>query len=69
MHSHVIWARDLGTEHNKLLLSLLPERTVWLLEADAREPQLVPYEGAQQPAANMPVGNVEGADQEERLDW
>lgn len=43
MHSHVIWARDLGTDHNKLLLSLLPDRTAWLLETDTRDPQLVPY--------------------------
>jgi hypothetical protein len=27
MHSHVIWARDLGTEHNKLLLKLVPDRS------------------------------------------
>lgn len=44
MHAHVIWARDLGPEHNKLLLQLLPERTIWLLAADAREPHLVSYE-------------------------
>ena len=41
--SHVIWARDLGAEHNELLLNLLSGRTAWLLEADAGEPQLVPY--------------------------
>lgn len=46
MHSHVIWARDLGAEHNTLLLNLLPDRQVWLLEADARNPQLAPYEEA-----------------------
>jgi hypothetical protein len=43
MNSQVIWARDLGTEHNKLLLKLVPERQVWLLEADRPEPQLAPY--------------------------
>lgn len=43
MHSHVIWARDLGVEHNRELLKLLPDRTVWLLEADAADPQLVSY--------------------------
>ena len=43
MHSHVMWARDLGSEHNKLLLNLVRDRTVWLLEADARDPQLVSY--------------------------
>lgn len=43
MHSHVIWARDLGAEHNRLLLQLLPDRTVWLVEGDRRDPQLIPY--------------------------
>lgn len=43
MASHVIWARDLGAEHNRLLLDLAKDRTVWLLEADRREAQLVPY--------------------------
>jgi hypothetical protein len=47
MHSHVIWARDLGAEHNQLLLNLLHDRTAWLLEADDREPQLLPYTEAQ----------------------
>ena len=46
MHSHVMWARDLGAEHNKLLLNLVPDRTVWLVEADCRNPKLIPYEKA-----------------------
>ena len=46
MKSHVIWARDLGLDHNKLLTNLLPDRTVWLLEADRRDPQLVAYSQA-----------------------
>lgn len=48
MHSHVIWARDLGEDHNKLLLNLLSDRTVWLIEADRRRPQLIPYSQATQ---------------------
>lgn len=47
MHSHVIWARDLGVEHNKLLVNLLSDRTTWLLQADAPEPQLVPFAQAE----------------------
>jgi hypothetical protein len=43
MQSHVIWARDLGAAHNKLLLNLLSDRTAWLLQADASDPQLIPY--------------------------
>jgi hypothetical protein len=46
MHSHVMWARDLGAEHNKLLLNLVPDRKVWLVEGDRRHPQLIPYEEA-----------------------
>jgi len=53
MHSHVIWARDLGTEHNRLLLQLLPDRTVWLVEGDCRDPQLIPYSESIQ-SAPMP---------------
>jgi hypothetical protein len=55
MQSHVIWARDLGAEHNKLLLNLIPDRTAWLLQADAREPQLLPYFQA----ANQPESQVQ----------
>jgi len=43
IHSHVIWARDLGFEQNRLLIQYLPDRTVWSLDADRPEPQLVPY--------------------------
>jgi hypothetical protein len=43
MHSKVIWARDLGAEHNRLLLAQLPNRTVWSVEADRLVAQLVPY--------------------------
>jgi hypothetical protein len=43
MHSHVIWARDLGAKHNKLLLDLMQDRKIWLVEADHRDPRLIPY--------------------------
>lgn len=54
VHSHVIWARDLGAEHDKLLLQQMPNRTVWLVEADTQEPQLVPYSNAARPAETLP---------------
>jgi hypothetical protein len=38
--SRVIWARDLGDEEDEKLKSLYPDRTVWLLEPDARPPRL-----------------------------
>jgi hypothetical protein len=53
MHSHVIWARDLGAEHNKALLSLVPDRKLWLVEADRRHPQLIPYEEAIAPTGRL----------------
>ena len=54
MHSHVIWAHDLGTEHNRLLLNQLRDRTIWMLDADQQEPQLVPYAES---AAPRLIGN------------
>jgi len=43
MRSHVIWARDLGSDHNRLLLQEVPNRTVWFLQADSPAPELIPY--------------------------
>lgn len=65
MHSHVIWARDLGVEHNKLLVNLVPDRTIWLIEADRRHPQLIPYQEAiSGPAVGFdPAGTPEDARQ------
>jgi hypothetical protein len=42
-NSKVVWARDLGAEHNRLLLQQMPGRTVWSLDADLRDPQLSSY--------------------------
>jgi hypothetical protein len=49
MHAHVIWARDLGVEHDQLLLKMLADRTAWILDADNLDPQLVPYSDASTP--------------------
>ncbi len=43
VHSRVVWARDLGTEHDKDLLKQIPDRTAWAVDADREDPQLVPY--------------------------
>jgi len=43
VHSKVVWARDLGSDHNRLLLQQMPDRTVWSLLADVPEPRLVSY--------------------------
>jgi hypothetical protein len=66
MHSHVMWARDLGAEHNKLLLNLVPDRTVWLIEADRKHPQLIPYAETinQAPQPAMPQRSGPPADQD-----
>ncbi len=42
-HAKIVWARDMGTEQNEELLRYYSDRSVWLLDADARPPQLTPY--------------------------
>jgi hypothetical protein len=72
MHSHVIWARDLGIEHNRLLLKLLPDRTVWLLEADADNPQLMSYSTVDSQWAGPVPGSTlpeYAATEHEDLNW
>jgi hypothetical protein len=68
VNSKVMWARDLGTEHNRLLLGRFPDRTSWLVEADRPEPRLTPYVEAppvpsQIPPFNPAVGEQEGIEQ------
>jgi hypothetical protein len=41
--ARIVWARDLGADENQKLLRHYPDRTVWLLEPDARPPRLQPY--------------------------
>jgi hypothetical protein len=41
--ARVVWARDLGAAENQKLQHYYPDRTVWLLEPDARTPALSPY--------------------------
>jgi hypothetical protein len=43
MNARVVWARDLGSDHNALLLRQMHDRTVWSLLADMPDPKLVPY--------------------------
>lgn len=44
--TRVVWARDLGVDENDKLRRYYPDRTVWLLEPDARPPKLSRYEPA-----------------------
>lgn len=41
--ARIVWARDLGDEEDKKLLQYYPDRSVWLLEPDARPARLTPY--------------------------
>jgi len=44
--SRVIWARDLGSAENQKLVAYYPGRTIWLLQPDARPPQLTAYKSS-----------------------
>ena len=41
--ARVVWARDLGAAENEKLRRYYPDRSVWLLEPDARPPKLTRY--------------------------
>jgi hypothetical protein len=64
IHSQVVWARDLGPEHNRLLLQQFPDRTPWLVEADRPEPQLIPYAEAPGPSNMIPPFSTVRAEDE-----
>ena len=50
----IVWARDLGAENQKLQ-DYYPDRSVWLLEPDARPPKLSHYEP--EPPAPTPTSS------------
>ncbi|MGA2575665.1 MAG: hypothetical protein ABSH24_06545 [Bryobacteraceae bacterium] len=53
----VVWAADRGAAENESLRHYYPERTVWLLEPDARPPKISPYQQEPQeppPAPELP---------------
>ena len=48
--ARVVWARDLGVAENEQLRRYYPDRTVWLLEPDAKPPRLTRYQAGAMPA-------------------
>jgi hypothetical protein len=50
----VVWALDRGAAENDTLRRYYPDRTVWLLEPDARPPKLSPYQPEPPPQPPMP---------------
>lgn len=53
--SRVVFAADLGAGENEKLRQYYPDRTAWILEPDARPPQLTPYPAAPAEPAITPV--------------
>jgi hypothetical protein len=41
--AHVVWAREMDSEHNRRLLEYFHDREAWLLQPDAQEVGVVPY--------------------------
>lgn len=68
VHSHLIWARYLGPEHDKLLQQQFPDRIPWVIDADRPEPQLVPYAEAKASSGFTPSA-PQAAQEEGRPDW
>jgi hypothetical protein len=68
VHSHLIWARYLGPEHDKLLQQQFPGRIPWVIDADRPEPQLVPYAEAIASSGFTPSA-PQVAPEEDRPDW
>jgi hypothetical protein len=42
----VVWAREMDSADNEMLLSYFKDRHAWLLEADDRDPELIPFNRA-----------------------
>jgi hypothetical protein len=53
--SRVVWARDLGEPENEKLRRYYPDRTIYLLEPDAKPPKLEPYQIPEAKPEEKPV--------------
>jgi hypothetical protein len=52
--ARVVWALDRGAAENEKLRHYYADRTVWLLEPDARPPKMSSYQQERQPAPELP---------------
>jgi hypothetical protein len=53
--ARVVWAGDLGSAENETLRRYYPDRTAWLVEPDARPPQLSRYEAEKSAIEQTPA--------------
>jgi hypothetical protein len=52
--AQIVWALDRGAAEDETLRHYYPDRTVWLLEPDARPPRLAPYRPEPPPEPELP---------------
>jgi len=52
--AQIVWALDRGAAGDETLRHYYPDRTVWLLEPDARPPRLAPYRPVPPPEPELP---------------